>query len=61
VLERDPQKRIGMYLDLQKKVQTDGPIVVMFQQTEVAALRAEVKNFILGPSFDTPVYWQITK
>ncbi|MGQ3027020.1 MAG: ABC transporter substrate-binding protein [Ferrovibrionaceae bacterium] len=61
VLERDPQKRIGMYIDLQKKVQADGPIVVMFQQTEQAALRAEVKNFILGPSFDTPVYWQITK
>jgi peptide/nickel transport system substrate-binding protein len=28
------------------------PFVIMFQQTEVAAVRANVKDFIMGPSFD---------
>ena len=28
------------------------PFVAMFQQTEVAAVRANVKDFVLGPSLD---------
>jgi peptide/nickel transport system substrate-binding protein len=38
-----------------------GPLVVMFQQTEVAALRKNVNGFVIGPSFDTNSVAQTTK
>ncbi|MDJ1160113.1 ABC transporter substrate-binding protein [Chelatococcus sp. SYSU_G07232] len=53
VLERDAAKRAALYGDLQQDVLKTGPYVVMFQQTEVAAVRKNVENFVLGPSFDT--------
>lgn len=61
VLERDTQKRIAMYQDLQKKVMERGPYVIMFQETEIAGLRDNVHNFKLGPSFDTNFYRFVTK
>ncbi len=39
--------------DMQKKVMADSPFVVMFQQTEVAAVRANVKGYELGPPSTT--------
>jgi peptide/nickel transport system substrate-binding protein len=33
----------------------------MFQEIEVAAERADVKEFILGPSFDSNYYRYVTK
>lgn len=56
VVERDPVKRAGMYLDLQKEHQAASPFVIMFQDIETAARRANVKNFVLGPSFDSNFY-----
>jgi peptide/nickel transport system substrate-binding protein len=53
VLESDASKRAAMYDELQKAVMAQGPFVVMFQETEVAAQRKNVDGFILGPSFDT--------
>lgn len=53
VLERETGKRADMYRDLQMKVMDTGPYVIMFQQTEVAALRKNVSGFEIGPSFDT--------
>jgi len=53
VLERDPEKRAAMYAELQKAVMEDGPFVIMFQQTEVAAMRKNVEGFVIGPTFDT--------
>lgn len=53
VLERDTAKRASLYGDLQKEVLKTSPFVIMFQQTEVAAVRKNVENFIMGPSFDT--------
>jgi peptide/nickel transport system substrate-binding protein len=61
VLETDPAKRAQIYLDLQKAVMDEGPFVVMFQQTEVAALRKNVNGFVIGPSFDTNSVAQATK
>jgi peptide/nickel transport system substrate-binding protein len=61
VLETDPAKRAQIYLDLQKAVMDEGPFVVMFQQTEVAALRKNVNGFVIGPSFDTNSVAQTTK
>ncbi|OSQ38821.1 ABC transporter substrate-binding protein [Thalassospira mesophila] len=61
ILERDTQKRIDMYKDLQKKVMDKGPFVVMFQETEIAGVRSNVQNFKLGPSFDDNKYRFVTK
>ena len=57
--ERDADKRKAMYLDLQQKVQADSPFVIMFQNTEQVASRANVKGFVSGPTFDT-VYYRLT-
>ena len=61
ILEQDTAKRAAMYEDLQKKVMDTGPFVIMFQQTEVAALRKNVKDFILGPSFDNNLVTMTSK
>ncbi len=59
VRERDEAKRKQMYLDEQKKVLEDGPYAIMFQETKQVATRANVKNFIFGPSADV-VYYNLT-
>ena len=59
VRERDEGKRKQMYLDLQKKVLDEGPFAIMFQETKQVAERANVKNFIFGPSADV-VYYNLT-
>ncbi|MFL4990450.1 MAG: ABC transporter substrate-binding protein [Microvirga sp.] len=51
VMERDAEKRAQMYKELQKSVLDDSPFVIFLQQTEVAAVRKNVDNFVLGPSF----------
>ncbi|WP_417825401.1 ABC transporter substrate-binding protein [Thalassospira povalilytica] len=61
ILERDNAKREAMYIELQKKVLADGPFVIMFQETEIASMRGNVNNFVLGPSFDTNYYRFVTK
>jgi peptide/nickel transport system substrate-binding protein len=61
LLERDPEKRIAAYLQIQKEVQADSPFVLAFQQTEQAAVRKDVQGLVLGPSWDTPVFWQAAK
>ncbi len=50
VRERDEAKREQMYKDLQKKVMDEGPFIIMFQDTTQLATRANVKNFVMGPS-----------
>ena len=50
VRERDEGKREQMYKDLQKKVMDEGPFIIMFQETKQVAERANVKNFVMGPS-----------
>ncbi len=59
--ERDPEKRKGMYLDLQKKLQEDGPFVIMFQSTELVARRGTVSGFVSGPTYDVVYYRLVTK
>lgn len=61
VLERDTQKRADMYLELQREHQQVSPFVIMFQDIEILAKRANVNGFILGPSFDSNFYSQVTK
>ncbi|MDJ0665821.1 MAG: ABC transporter substrate-binding protein [Desulfobacterales bacterium] len=59
--ESDPDKRARMYLEIQREHQEVSPFVIMFQEIEVAAERANVKNFILGPAFDSNFYRHVTK
>jgi peptide/nickel transport system substrate-binding protein len=61
LLEKDSAKRADLYKELQKTILDEGPFVVIFQQTEVAGLRANLKDFKLGPSFDTNFVGQISK
>lgn len=61
LLEQDANKRGEMYKDLQKQVLETGPFVIVFQQTEVAAHRANVAGYKLGPSFDTNLLAPVSK
>ncbi|MCG6929669.1 MAG: ABC transporter substrate-binding protein [Desulfofustis sp.] len=61
VLEKDTKKRAEMYLELQREHQQVSPFVIMFQDIEILAERANVEGFILGPSFDSNFYQYTTK
>jgi len=60
-LERDAAKRARVYEDIQREHQKVSPFVIMFQDIEVASLRKNVNNFVLGPSFDSNYYRFVTK
>lgn len=61
VLEKDSGKRAKTYLEIQQEHQKVSPFVIMFQDIEVASMRKNVNNFVLGPSFDTNFYRFVTK
>ncbi|OLP58001.1 ABC transporter substrate-binding protein [Xaviernesmea oryzae] len=61
LLEPDSAKRAAIYEDLQKKVLADSPFVIIYQQVEVAGYSDKVKNFKLGPSFDTNFVYTVSK
>ncbi|OHV84798.1 ABC transporter substrate-binding protein [Rhizobium sp. LCM 4573] len=61
LLEKDSAKRAATYEDLQRKVLATSPFVIVFQQTEVAGHSSKLKDFKLGPSFDTNFVYQVSK
>src|SRR5690606_16121804 len=61
LLEKDSDKRAAIYEELQKEVLERGPFVVIFQQTEVAGYSDKLKNYKLGPSFDTNFVHTVSK
>jgi peptide/nickel transport system substrate-binding protein len=61
LLERNADKRAQMYQELEKAVLDTSPFVIIHQQLEVGAYRANLKNFQLGPSFDTNFVGTISK
>jgi peptide/nickel transport system substrate-binding protein len=61
LLERNPDKRGQMYQELQKAVLDTSPFVIIHQQLEVAGFRGNLKDFKLGPSFDTNFVDMISK
>jgi peptide/nickel transport system substrate-binding protein len=61
LLERDNAKRADMYTQLQKTFVETSPFVMIFQQTEVAGLRNNVKGYKLGPTFDTNFVASVSK
>lgn len=58
VFERDPVIRAEMYEALQREHMEVSPFVILFQQIEVIASRANVDGMVWGPSFDSNYYWQ---
>ena len=61
VLERDGAKRKAMYEEIQAEFRKNSPFVMLFQQTEVAALRSDVEGLKLGPTSDTTYMFLVTK
>ncbi len=59
--ELDLVKRKQMYVELQRKVQQDSPFSIMFQLTEQAVLRRNVKGYVSGSNFDLVFYRNIAK
>ena len=60
-LERDGAKRAKMYHDIQAEFRKTSPFVMIFQQTEVAAMRSNVDGLTLGPTSDSTYFHVITK
>jgi len=61
VLERDAGKRKAMYEELQAEFRKTSPFIMLYQQTEVAALRSNVDGLKLGPTFDTNYMFKVAK
>ena len=59
--ESDPAKRNAMYIDLQKKVQKDSPIVIMFQASYEVAMQKNVNGYVNGATSDFVYYRLVTK
>ena len=59
--ELDPERRAQLYRDLQRRLQREGPYVIMFQQTEQMAQRRGVTGLLTGPAFDQIWYRTVTK
>lgn len=61
VLERDGKKRAAMYQAMQAEFRRTSPFIMLFQQTEVAAVRSNVDGLRLGPTSDTTYFFGVTK
>jgi peptide/nickel transport system substrate-binding protein len=60
-LERDGKKRAQQYQAIQAEFRRSSPFVMLYQQTDVAAYRANVDGLKLGPTSDTTYVWLIGK
>ena len=61
VRESDAKKRVAIYEEVQREHHKTSPFVIMFQQIETAARRANVGGFLMGPSFEDNLYHAIKK
>ena len=61
VLERDDAKRRAMYEEIQAEFRRTSPFVMLFQQTEVAALRSNVEGLRLGSTSDSTYMFKVSK
>ena len=59
--EQDLARREQLYLTLQKRLQSEGPYVILFQQNEQVARRRSVAGFVSGSNFDLVFYRNVTK
>ena len=60
-LERDGAKRAKMYQDIQAEFRKTSPFVMLYQQTEVAAYRADVDGLKIGPTSDSTYMFKVGK
>ncbi len=61
VMERDAGKRKGMYEEMQAEFRKNSPFVMLYQQVEVAAMRADVQGLKLGPTSDSTYMFKVSK
>ncbi len=59
--ETDPATRLGMYQDLQAKVQENSPIVIMFQAAYQVAMDTDVTGYVNGATSDFVYYRLVDK
>ena len=59
--EPDQAKRNELYIDLQKKVQAESPIVIMFQAALTIAMANNVEGYVNGATSDFVYYRLVTK
>jgi peptide/nickel transport system substrate-binding protein len=59
--EPDQAKRNELYIDLQKKVQAESPIVIMFQAALQIAMANNVDGYVNGSNSDFVYYRLVTK
>lgn len=59
--EADPQARLDMYVELQKRVQSDSPIVIMFQAAYQVAMGEGVNGYVNGATSDFVFYRLVSK
>ena len=58
---RQPGAAGGCRVPLQRRLQDEGPYVIMFQQTEQMARRRTTAGLVTGPAFDQTWYRTVTK
>lgn len=59
--ETDPQKRLDMYIELQKRVQENSPIVIMFQASYQVAMADGLSGYVNGATSDFVFYRLVSK
>ena len=59
--EADPDARNEMYVELQRRVQEESPIVIMFQATKQVAMDEEVTGYVNGATSDFVFYRLVQK
>jgi len=60
-LERDAAKRVKLYQEIQAEFRRNSPFVMLYQQTEVAAYRANVDGLKIGPTADSTYLFNVAK
>ena len=61
VVEQDAKKRKAMYETMQADFRKTSPFIMLFQQTEVAAMRSNVQGLKLGPTSDSTYMFKVSK
>ena len=61
VLERDAGKRKVMYEEMQAEFRKDSPFIMLHQQNETAAVRANLDGFRIGPTSDATYMFRVSK
>ncbi|UWR21133.1 ABC transporter substrate-binding protein [Sulfitobacter sp. S190] len=59
--EQDADKRLEMYMELQRATQAEAPFVIMFQAIKQVAMRDNVQGFVNGATSDYVFYRLVEK